>query len=222
MRKNPQFYGGSTNCRKDLKTVDFSYSKIQSEGYLSGQFLLAMPNMSDMRFAKTVIFLCAHSQEGAMGIVINRRIPKFSFADLLLQIGLGAPEEDIKLDQNQSSMSVMFGGPVETQRGFVLHSGDYFLNASSVHVSEQICLTASIEILKDMAEGKGPKSTLLALGYAGWSAGQLEEEIKSNGWLNCPCDPDLMFSSDHTCKYESTLEHMGIDPRLLSSTGGTA
>ena len=146
------------------------------DGWLTGQLLIAMPSMSDPRFERTVVYMCAHSEEGAMGLVINKSLESLSFTDLLEQLGV---------EDSEADMSILSGGPVETGRGFVLHSADYD-REGSLAVSDNIRLTATIDVLKAIAVGHGPQKRLLALGYAGWAAGQIEGEIQDNGWLNRP------------------------------------
>jgi putative transcriptional regulator len=186
----------------------------RSSGYLEGQMLVAMPSMSDPRFQRTVIYLCAHSAEGAMGLVVNRAIESISFTDLLrqLQIVPSAPSEDIR---------VHFGGPVETGRGFVLHSDDYKQEAT-LNIRNGIALTATIDVLKAMAAGSGPKRSLLALGYAGWAPDQLDNEIRNNGWLTVASDEDLIFGLDLDGKWERAVGKIGIDPAKLATTAGHA
>jgi putative transcriptional regulator len=192
------------------------------EGYLDGQLLIAMPVMSDPRFARSVIYLCAHSEEGAMGLVINQRASHISFPDLLERLGLVPSETEDDLRGDIGAMSIHVGGPVETSRGFVLHSSDYFASDSTLPIENGVCLTATIDILKAIAAGKGPDRAILALGYAGWSPGQLESEIQSNGWLNCPADMDLIFDSDVESKYLRALAKIGIDPSHLVNDSGHA
>ena len=153
------------------------------EGWLTGQLLIAMPSMSDPRFERTVIYMCAHSEEGAMGLVINKSLESLSFTDLLEQLGV---------EDSEAEMAILSGGPVETGRGFVLHSSDYDRDGS-LAVSDDIRLTATIDVLKAIAVGSGPERRLLALGYAGWAPGQLEGEIQDNGWLTAPADDALLF-----------------------------
>ncbi|GAH07549.1 unnamed protein product, partial [marine sediment metagenome] len=152
-----------------------SRSHPEDEGYLDGQLLIAMPAMGDERFSRSVIYLCAHSSEGAMGIVINQQAPNISFTELLDQLNIAPDEDRISLPESLDSMAVHFGGPVETGRGFVLHSADYFKAESTLPVDDSMCLTATIDILRDIAKGTGPDKALLALGYAGWGPGQLED-----------------------------------------------
>jgi putative transcriptional regulator len=190
------------------------------EGYLDGQLLIAMPAMGDTRFSRSVIYLCAHSSEGAMGIIINQRAPNISFTELLEQLNIVPSEDRISLPTALSAMAVHLGGPVETGRGFVLHSADYFKAESTLPIDESVCLTATIDILRDIAKGSGPDKALLALGYAGWAPGQLENEIQSNGWLNCPANPELIFDSEVDRKYNRALSSLGIDPiRLVNDSG---
>jgi putative transcriptional regulator len=191
-------------------------------GYLDGQLLVAMPGMVDERFARSVIYLCAHSAEGAMGIVVNRPAADLNMPDLLVQLDI-IPEADlIQLPNRVGRMQVLMGGPVETSRGFVLHSPDFFIDQSTLPIDESICLTATVDILRAIAGGQGPESAVLALGYAGWSAGQLESEIQANGWLNCPADPEIVFHASAEARYERALRQIGIDPGLLSTVAGHA
>ncbi len=192
------------------------------DGYLDGQLLIAMPVMSDPRFARSVIYVCAHSEDGAMGLVINQRAAHISFPDLLERLGIVPTGPDEDLADNVRSMSIHVGGPVETGRGFVLHSADYFANDSTLPIEDGVCLTATIDILKAIAAGTGPHQAILALGYAGWSPGQLESEIQANGWLNCPADPDLIFDPDLDTKYTRALAKIGIDPSHLVNDAGHA
>lgn len=197
-------------------------SATSMDGYLEGQLLIAMPTMGDTRFERAVIFMCAHSEEGAMGIVLNQPADEVSFSDLLVQLDIVPEGEPIRLAVPEGDLPVHKGGPVETGRGFVLHSGDYFISDSTLAIDSDICLTATVEILKAIAEGRGPRRALLALGYAGWAPGQLEAEIQRNGWLTCPADPRIVFEPDMNEKYDLALKKMGIDPRLLSGQAGTA
>lgn len=194
----------------------------QANGYLDGQMLVAMPGMVDERFQRSVIYLCAHSPEGAMGIVINRPAADLSFPDLLVQLGIIPEGESIRLPHGAQRMNVLMGGPVETSRGFVLHTPDFFLDESTLPIDDGVCLTATIDILRAIARGKGPESAILALGYAGWSPGQLETEIQANGWLNCPADPSLIFGTGVEAKYDLALRSIGIDIAMLSTEAGHA
>lgn len=191
-------------------------------GYLDGHFLIAMPGMEDDRFAKSVVYLCAHSAEGAMGIVINQLVPQIEFVDLLVQLDILPEAPGIHVPESVSRMHVQRGGPVETGRGFVLHSADYFVENSTMPIDENICLTATIDILRAIAAGSGPESAMLALGYAGWSAGQLENEIQANGWLHCAAETGLIFDPDLDSKYSRALALLGVDPAQLSGQSGHA
>lgn len=184
------------------------------EGYIPGRLLVAMPQMEDPRFARSVVYLCAHTAEGAMGLVLNRELESLTFPDLLEQLGIeptGATKE----------IRVHFGGPVESSRGFVLHSDDY-AHEGTLNVDDGIALTATVDILKDIAHGGGPRNCLLALGYAGWGPGQLDGEMQANAWLHVEADPDLVFGADLGTKWEAAMRKIGVDPSLLSGTAGRA
>src|SRR6186713_2617155 len=191
-------------------------------GFLDGQMLIAMPAMSDERFSRTVIYVCAHSNEGAMGIVVNQPASNVTFPDLLVQLDVIPAADRIILPSRAETVKVLKGGPVETGRGFVLHSADFFIENSTLPIDEGICLTATLDILKAIARGNGPASAILALGYAGWAPGQLEQEIQQNGWLHCAADPELIFGRDTDTKYEKALRKIGIDLGMLSSESGHA
>jgi putative transcriptional regulator len=191
-------------------------------GYLDGQILIAMPVMDDPRFERSVIYLCAHSSEGAMGIIVNRPAGSIDFPGLLVQLDIIKKDDQIKLPENAESMKVLKGGPVETGRGFVLHSSDFFIEDATLRIDDGICLTATVDILRAIARGAGPKHAILALGYAGWAAGQLENEIQHNGWLHCAADPDLIFGGDVEEKYLRALAKIGINPGMLSTDAGHA
>jgi putative transcriptional regulator len=191
-------------------------------GYLDGQMLIAMPAMLDDRFARSLIYVCAHSSEGAMGIVVNHPAPNINFSDLLVKLDVIPAADVIQLPSRAGVVKVMRGGPVETERGFVLHSADFFIENSTLPIDDGICLTATIDILKAIARGDGPASAILALGYAGWAPGQLENEIQGNGWLHCAADAELIFGPDIANKYEKALKKIGIDLGMLSSEAGHA
>jgi putative transcriptional regulator len=180
--------------------------------YLTGQLLVAMPGLADPRFARTVIYMCAHNAEGAMGLVLNKTIESLTFPDLLSQLGIESASGGVPI-------RVHFGGPVESGRGFVLHSADYVQDATML-VDNRVALTATIDILKAIAQGAGPKQRLLALGYSGWGAGQLDAEIKANGWLSVPADEELVFGADLDGKWLKAMHKIGIDPRMLADTAG--
>jgi putative transcriptional regulator len=183
-------------------------------GYLTGQLLIAMPNMQDSRFARTVIYVCAHTAEGAMGLVLNKLMDNVNFPDLLEQL-------NIKSDAPGRDTQVHFGGPVETGRGFVLHSADYVQDATLV-IDKEIALTATVDVLKAIAEGSGPRHSLLALGYAGWGPGQLDQEIQQNGWLNAPPDTELVFGNSIEHKWQAAMAKLGISAGKLSGQAGHA
>jgi putative transcriptional regulator len=187
---------------------------INPSGYLAGQMLIAMPQMRDARFSRTVVYLCAHSKEGAMGLVINRMFNGLSFPDLLEQL-------NIEPTPLCDPIKIHFGGPVEAGRGFVLHSTDYVQETTLV-VNEEVGLTATIDVLKAIANGEGPNRSLLALGYAGWGAGQLDNEIRDNAWLSVPSDEDLLFGTDLDHKWERAIAKIGVDFSMLSGEAGHA
>ena len=191
-------------------------------GYLDGQLLVAMPTMQDERFARAVIYVCAHSSEGAMGIVINQPAQNIRFPDLLVQLDVIPSSGLIELPDQADAVRVLKGGPVETGRGFVLHTADFFIENSTLPIEQGICLTATLDILKAIARGKGPASAVLALGYAGWAPGQLENEIHQNGWLHCAADLDLIFGQDAEAKYTQAMQKIGINLGMLSSEAGHA
>ena len=190
-------------------------SDISQDGsYVTGQLLIAMPGMRDERFAKSVIYMCAHTEEGAMGLVLNQRLDSLTFAELISQLELD--EKHLSKD-----VPVHFGGPVESGRGFVLHTSDYQQDAT-LEVVNGVALTATVDILKAIAQGKGPQKSLLALGYAGWGPGQLDMEIRANGWLQVPSDSEIIFDIEPDTKWERAIQRLGIDPRMLSDDAGHA
>jgi putative transcriptional regulator len=195
--------------------------KQNQSSYLDGQLLVAMPLMNDKRFARSVIYMCAHSEKGAMGLIVNQKAPHISFRELLGQLNIPARGPD-RTDDDLIDISIHVGGPVETGRGFVLHSSDYHAADSTLAIDNSVSLTATIDILKAIAAGRGPDRAILALGYAGWRAGQLESEISANGWLHCPADPELLFDCALDQKYERALSKIGIDPSHLVSVAGHA
>jgi putative transcriptional regulator len=205
-----------------LSAMKLSRGASGKRGYLDGQMLVAMPSMLDERFVRSLIYVCAHSSEGAMGIVVNHPAPNINFSDLLVKLDVVPKSERIQLPTRAEGVKVMRGGPVETERGFVLHSADFFIDNSTLPIAEGICLTATIDILKAIARGEGPASAILALGYAGWAPGQLENEIQGNGWLHCAADAELIFGTDIDGKYDRALKKIGIDLGMLSSEAGHA
>lgn len=182
--------------------------------YLTGQLLIAMPQMPDPRFAKTVIYVCAHTSDGAMGLVLNRLFSGIGFADLLEQLG-------IEVEHGLGDMRVHYGGPVESGRGFVLHTGDYS-REGTLHVDDDVAMTATVDVLRAIAEGNGPRQSILALGYAGWGAGQLDQEMQSNGWLHAPADHALLFDGDLETKWERAIAKLGGTLSMLSGEAGHA
>ena len=189
---------------------------------LEGQLLIAMPSMSDPRFARSVIYLCAHSHEGAMGLIINQTAHNITFPDLLDRLDIFPPIDEPDGYGDVPEIAIHVGGPVDTGRGFVLHTSDYYAADSTLNIDDEICLTATLDILKAIAVGDGPQHSILALGYAGWSPGQLENEIQHNGWLNCDADPEIVFTEDPEAKYDLALAQLGIDPSHLVSDAGHA
>jgi len=192
----------------------------KSGQFLENHFLVAMPAMEDDRFARSVIYVCAHSDEGAMGLIINQP-QQLMFPDLLVQLGMLEEDEAIRLPASARQIVVRHGGPVDRSRGFVLHSDDYMVE-SSMAISDQVCLTATVDILRAISSGQGPSRALMALGYSGWGAGQLEAEIVQNGWLTCPANTDILFGPDMEHIYDRVLASLGIDPVFLSSEAGHA
>ena len=185
-------------------------------GYLTGQLLVAMPGMTDPRFERAVIYMCVHSlEEGAMGLIVNKPLPDVRFGDILQNLKI-EPRSD-----TCARIQVHRGGPVQTQLGFILHSGEYQKPGTLV-VDSEICLSTTTDILRAIAEGNGPDKNLMALGYAGWDSHQLDEEIKRNAWLNVPADADLLFARDYDAKWARALAKIGIAAHQLSSTAGHA
>jgi putative transcriptional regulator len=182
--------------------------------YLTGQLLIAMPQMDDPRFARSVIYLCAHSEDGAMGLVLNKPLDQLTLGELLNHLGI-APKNDL------SKGRVHFGGPVDSARGFVLHSADYTDDGTTV-IADGIALTATVTILHAIGEGLGPRNSLLALGYAGWGPGQLDAEIQANGWLHAPVDQEIVFDPNQETKWQRAIQKIGIDFAMLSADAGHA
>ena len=188
---------------------------ISQDDTLTGKLLIAMPGMGDPRFDRSVIFMCSYGEDGALGLIVNKPTPAISFPQLLEQLSIetGPTAKDIE---------VHFGGPVENGRGFVLHSGDYNANSSTLEVGPEFGMTATIDILEDIAMGRGPDRAILALGYSGWGPGQLEGEIRENGWLVVESAPDLVFAEEDDSKWAAALSSIGVDPLTLSATAGRA
>jgi putative transcriptional regulator len=186
----------------------------QSPEWLTGQLLVAMPGMLDPRFARAVIYMCSHGPSGAMGLVVNRLFGEADFPMLLEQL-------NVETSTNTPEILVQFGGPVEMGRGFVLHSGDY-LREGTTRIADKVAVTATVEIIQDIADGKGPERVVMALGYAGWGEGQLEQELKNNGWLTVAADEAILFDSDLDSKWDRAIAKIGISAAMLSDTAGHA
>ena len=190
--------------------------------FLTGMFLVAMPGMMDQRFDRAVIYLCAHSDDGAMGIIINKPAEDIVFPELLQQLEIIPEKPSISLPSQAGNMKVLRGGPVETSRGFVLHSVPVEPIEGSVTAGDEIRLSATIDILKAIARGQGPDEAIFALGYAGWASGQLESEIQDNGWMICPMNRKILFDQEFDTKYIRAMGSLGIDPAMLSPLAGHA
>ncbi len=186
--------------------------------YLAGRILLAMPGMGDPRFYRAVIFMCAHDRNGAMGLVVNHVLPGLDLSHLLKQLNI---DIDKDATAKSSGKPVLSGGPVESARGFILHSGE-FQQGDTVRVSDEFSVTGTVDALKEIATGGGPDKMLFILGYAGWSPGQLDREIQQNAWLVADADPDLVFSLGAEQKWEQAIKKLGIDPAMLSGDAGHA
>ncbi|MEL6887127.1 MAG: YqgE/AlgH family protein [Pseudomonadota bacterium] len=182
---------------------------------LTGKLLVAMPGMGDPRFERSVILICAHSQEGAMGLIINKPAQDVDLGALLAQL-------EIDADPSLAGLTVHIGGPVETSRGFVLHSPDYRSRLQTLPIGDAFGMTATLDVLEDIARGEGPGDALVMLGYAGWGAGQLEGEIARNGWLTVEADAGLVFDTEDEAKWAAALATLGIDPLGLSGMAGRA
>ncbi len=190
----------------------------KEDNYLTGKLLLAMPSIGDPRFNKAVIFLCAHDERGAMGLVINNTLPDLEFTAMLEQLGIIS---DIKVDLEELALPIMGGGPVEAARGFLLHSNEFSQN-DTIKIDDKYGVTGTIDALKKVASGDGPDDMLFILGYAGWEAGQLCAEIQDNAWLVVDADPELIFNTDPKQKWTLAVKQLGIDPSMLSATSGRA
>lgn len=189
---------------------------------LKGQFLVAMPGMGDERFHETVVYVVGHGDEGAMGLVINQPVEDMRFVDILEELGLGEKDQIIRLPSTVRDREVLRGGPVQRGRGFVLHSPDYFREGNSYVVNDDICLTATLDILKAMAFQNSPANAVFALGYCGWAPGQLENEIALNGWLTVPFSRNLLFGTPLQSRYDTALGQLGITRASLSGDAGHA
>lgn len=187
----------------------------ETQGFLLGKLLVALPGMPDPRFEKSVIFMCAHSQEGAMGLIVNKPFEGLTFREMIAKL-------DIEVTAATPDPPILFGGPVGTGQGFVLHSSEYRGNEATMKVTSEISLTATVDILRAIAHGSGPKHALFALGYAGWGAGQIEGEMASNGWIPCEADQRIVFGTDCESKWKAALATLGADITGLSSEAGRA
>ena len=188
---------------------------VGGDNFLEGKLLIALPGMSDPRFDRSVIYMCAHSATGAMGLIVNKPIEGLAFQELLRRLELPVSEQT-------PNSPILFGGPVETGRGFVLHSGEYEGAESTLPISSGISLTATLDILRAISEGHGPDQALFALGYAGWGPGQIESEIQANGWVHCDADTAVVFGTDMDAKWSVALRKLGIDMSGLSAHAGRA
>lgn len=188
----------------------------KQDGYLGGQLLVAMPRMADPRFAHSVVFMCAHNADGAMGLVVNKLVDSLKFTYILKQMDFGFEGDGI-----DDRIQVHFGGPVESARGFVLHTPDYMTDAT-MRVDEGFAVTTTVDVLRSIARGAGPERAIFALGYAGWAPGQLDAEFQNNGWLSVGADPELVFGRDHGDKWRRAIGKVGVDPALLSGEAGHA
>jgi putative transcriptional regulator len=197
---------GYENMTSDDQTIE--------TGYLTGQLLIAMPSMADSRFERTVLYMCIHNVDGAMGLVINRQLDDIVFPELLGHL-------DVEPDGPVDDIPVHYGGPVESSRGFVLHSPEYE-HTGTILVNNEVALTATVEILKDLAGHQGPVKSLLALGYAGWGAGQLDGEIQQNAWMHAPSDEAILFDTALDKKWDRAMAKIGVDVSLLSGDHGHA
>jgi putative transcriptional regulator len=183
-------------------------------GYLTGQILIAMPGMQDPRFEQSVVFVISHNASGAMGLLVNKPVSNITFSDLLKQLAINT--------RGNSHQPVQFGGPVETGRGFVLHSPDYQASNATLNVIQGVSLTTTVDVLRAIAEGHGPQRSMVALGYAGWSQGMLEQELQSHSWLHTEPDEFLLFNPDFTSKWEYAIRKLGFNPSQLTQYGGRA
>lgn len=199
----------------DIAGADTTGAGTTEAEFLNGQVLIAMPGMQDPRFHRSLVYICAHSQDGAMGLIVNKRADDLKLKDLFGKLG-------IPVGKGIAREAVHYGGPVETGRGFVLHSSDYHSDDATMQVDDSTSMTATLDILHAMTTDSGPDRAIVMLGYAGWAPGQLEAELQANGWLACTADEDLLFSTDEAAKWDKALAKLGVHPALLSSTGGRA
>lgn len=197
-------------------------SLANAPAFLDGQMLIAMPGMEDSRFARTVIYLCAHGTEGAMGFIINQPAKGVHFSQVLAQLNMGDEPSASAFADHAGEIVVMSGGPVERERGFLLHSPDFRIANSTLAIRPDVCLTATLDMLRAVATGHGPRQVLFALGCASWAPGQLDMEIQHNGWLHGPADASLLFDIPVPQRYREALRRIGIDPAMLSNEAGHA
>lgn len=190
--------------------------------YLEGKCLVAMPGLQEGIFMRSVVYVCAHSEDGAMGIILNHPAEGVNFVDLLLQLKVIDTSDKSRIADTAGATRVLSGGPVDSGRGFVLHSPDYSADEATMSIDAEVSMTATLDVLRAIAQGEGPKEAVLALGYAGWSPGQLEKEILANSWMICPADPLLVFDQNYESKYERALGAIGVDLRFLSGEAGHA
>ncbi|WP_374546778.1 YqgE/AlgH family protein [Rhodoblastus sp.] len=190
--------------------------------FLEGKCLVAMPSLHDAYFMRSVVYVCAHSEEGAMGIIVNHPAQGVNFVDLLLQLKVIEDSDKPRVEESIGRHRVLAGGPVDASRGFVLHSPDYRAAEATMTIDDSVSMTATLDVLRAIAQGEGPERAVLALGYAGWSPGQLEKEILANSWMICPADASLLFDQEHEAKYERALGAIGVDLRFLADEAGHA
>ena len=188
---------------------------IGGDNFLEGKILIALPGMNDPRFERSVIYMCAHSNTGAMGLIVNKPIDGLTFQELIRRL-------ELPVSERTPNSAILFGGPVETNRGFVLHSGEYEGAESTLPITADVSLTATLDILRAIAEGHGPQEAIFALGYAGWGPGQIEAEIQANGWIHCDADSSLIFGPHMDSKWSVALGKLGIDLSALSAHAGRA
>ena len=188
---------------------------IGGDNFLEGKILIALPGMNDPRFERSVIYMCAHSNTGAMGLIVNKPIEGLNFQELIRRL-------ELPVSERTPNSAILFGGPVETNRGFVLHSGEYEGAESTLPITPDVSLTATLDILRAIAEGHGPQEAIFALGYAGWGPGQIEAEIQANGWIHCDADSSLVFGPHMDSKWSIALGKLGIDLSALSAHAGRA
>jgi len=194
---------------------------LQSQS-LEGQFLIAMPSIGDDRFSRSVIYMCAHTDDGAMGLVINQQAENLSYSNLLDKLEIYSEVEIDNQKSHVDELPVHIGGPVATTRGFVLHSSDFLIENSTLQIDDKICLTSTVDIIQAIAAGNGPNRSMTAIGYSGWGPGQLEFEIQKNGWLTSKADQEIIFENDIDNKYDCALTKLGIDPAFLAHDHGHA